>query len=183
MTRFLQDILRQPDELRRVIAHLNGAGRGLVESSAHTIRNARHTYVTGIGASWNAALGAGSIFHSGGWPVYMLDAAELLQFSKIPPQAVILVLSRSGRSVEIVRLLAKANEAGATVIGVTNFEDGPLALEADVTVLVPVKADHGISVNTYSTLAAAAAAFAIATMSSFSQGLADSLANAVAETA
>src|SRR5258708_15884441 len=103
MTRFLQDILRQPDELRRVIEHLNGAGRGLVESSAHTIRNARHIYITGIGASWNAALGAGSIFHSGGRPVYMLDAAELLQFSKIPPHAVILVLSRSGRSVEIVK--------------------------------------------------------------------------------
>jgi len=52
--------------------------------------------------------------------------------------------------VEIVKLLAKARAAGATVIGLTNFEDGPLALEADLPVVVPVKADHGISVNTYS---------------------------------
>ncbi len=183
MTRFLQDILRQPDELRRVIEHLNGAGRGLVESSAHTIRNARHIYITGIGASWNAALGAGSIFHSGGRPVYMLDAAELLQFSKIPPHAVILVLSRSGRSVEIVKLLGKARAAGATVIGVTNFEDGPLALEADLPVVVPVKADHGISVNTYSALAAAAAAIATASVTSFSEDLAVALTDAVAEIA
>ncbi len=183
MTRFLQDILRQPNELQRVIEYLAGAGRGLVESAADAIRGARHFYITGIGASWNAALGASSIFHSGGWPVFMLDAAELLQFSKIPPQSVIMVLSRSGRSVEIVKLLAKASAAGATVIGVTNFEDGVLALEARLPVLVPVKPDHGISVNTYSALAAAAAAIASATVSSFSQDLASALADAIANTA
>jgi glucosamine--fructose-6-phosphate aminotransferase (isomerizing) len=183
MTRFLQDILRQPEELLRVIDHLNGAGRQLLDSAARAIRGARHVYVTGIGASWNAAQSAGSIFHTGGRPVYMLDASELLLFSKIPADAVILVLSRSGKSVEIVKLLAKARTAGATVIGITNFVDGPLAYEADIPIVVPVKADHGISVNTYSALAAAAAAIAYATVSSFGDDLTAQLSAAVAETA
>jgi glucosamine--fructose-6-phosphate aminotransferase (isomerizing) len=183
MTRFLQDILRQPDELLRVIDHLNKAEQKLLESAAGAIRGARHVYITGIGASWNAALGAGSIFHAGGWPVYMLDASELLLFAEIPPDAVILVLSRSGRSIEIVKLLTKARAAGAAVIGVTNFEDGPLAQEADIPVIIPVKADHGISVNTYSALAAAAAAIANATVSSFGEELIAALSSSVAETA
>jgi glutamine---fructose-6-phosphate transaminase (isomerizing) len=183
MTRFLKDILRQPDELLRVIDYLSGVERKLLEAAAGAIRGARHVYITGIGASWNAALSAGSIFHAGGRPVYMLDASELLQFGKIPPDAVILVLSRSGRSVEIVKLLGKARAAGASVIGVTNFEDGPLAHEADIPVVIPVKADHGISVNTYSALAAAAAAIASATVSSFDETLAAELSNAVTETA
>ncbi|QNI32717.1 SIS domain-containing protein [Alloacidobacterium dinghuense] len=183
MTRFLQDILRQPDELLRVIDHLNGTERKLLESAADVIRSARHVYVTGIGASWNAALSAGSIFHAGGLPVYMLDAAELLQFSKIPSDATILVLSRSGRSIEIVKLLAKARAAGATVIGVTNFEDGPLAKEAEIPLVIPVKADHGISVNTYSALAVAAASIASAAVSSFDEDIAAALSSTVAETA
>jgi glucosamine--fructose-6-phosphate aminotransferase (isomerizing) len=183
MTHFLQDILRQPDELLKVIDYLDGQGRQLVETAADTIRGARHVYLTGIGASWNAALSAGSIFHAGGYPVYVLDASELLQFAKIPPGAVILVLSRSGRSIEIVKLLAKTRETGATVIGVTNFEDGPLAREAAIPVVIPVKADHGISVKTYSALAAAAAAIATATVSSFDEKLAAALSGAITETA
>jgi len=184
MTRFLQDILRQPDELRRVIDHLTyGAGRELLESAASVIRRARHVYVTGIGASWNAALSAGAFFHSGGRPVYMLDAAELLVFSKIVPGSVILALSRSGRSIEIVKLLAKARETGAIVIGITNFEDGPLAREADIPVVIPVKADHGISVNTYSALALTAAAMASAVVSSFDANLAAALSLYIVETA
>lgn len=182
MTLFLQDILRQPEELLRVIDYLGGAGHRLLDSAAKTIRGARHTYITGIGASWNAALSAGSIFHSGGWPVYMLDAAELLQFSDIPPGSVILVLSRSGKSIEIVKLLAKARVAHASVIGVTNFEESPLAHESDICIALPLKADQGISVNTYSTLAAAAAAVAATTVSSFDESLAAALTLGVAET-
>lgn len=183
MTRFLQDILRQPDELLQVICYLNQKGREPLESAAHAISGARHVYVTGIGASWNAALGATTIFHTGGRPVYMLDAAELLQFSKIPPDAAVLILSRSGRSVEIVKLLAKARATDATVIGVTHFEDGPLAREADIPVVIPVKADHGISVNTYSALAVAAAAIASTAVDSFDQNLSAALCRSVAEAA
>jgi glutamine---fructose-6-phosphate transaminase (isomerizing) len=183
MTRFLEDILRQPDELLQVIDHLIGPGRQVVEAAADAIRSARYVYLTGIGASWNAALSAGSIFQSGGHPVYMQDAAELLHFSKIPRGAVILILSRSGKSVEIVQLLTKAREAGATVVGVTIFEDGLLAQEADIPVVIPVKADHGISVNTYSALAFAAAAIPADTVGSFDEKLAAALSHTVSETA
>ena len=153
MTLFLQDILRQPDELMKTLALLNSHKRNSLESAADAIRKARHIYVTGIGASWNAAVGAGLIFHAGGVPVHMLEASELLQFAVIPQGSVILALSRSGRSIEIVKLLAKAHSAGATVIGVTNFNDGPLALEANIPVVLPVPPDNGISVSTSSTLA------------------------------
>ena len=183
MTRFLQDILRQPDELTKTLTFLSGHGRTSVESAASAIRQARHVYLTGIGASWNAALGAGLIFHAGGLPVHMLDASELLQFATIPPQSVIVVLSRSGRSIEIVKLLAKARSASATVIGVTNFREGTLAKEAAVPVVLPVQSDNGISVNTYTTLAAGAAAIATASVGAFSPQLVESLSNTIKNTA
>jgi glucosamine--fructose-6-phosphate aminotransferase (isomerizing) len=183
MTHFLQDILRQPLELQSTIDYLRGAGHRRLEEAAAAIRNARHVYLTGIGSSWHAALTAGPLFSMGGRPVYVQDASELLQFATIPPDAVIIAISRTGRSVEIVRLLAKARESGAFVIGVTNSEDGPLAQKAQIPIVVAAKLDHGISVNTYSTLAAATGALAGVTVGFFDDALATSLSRAIAETA
>ena len=182
MTHFLQDILRQPQELERALGHLSGVGRHGLQTAADAIRKARHVYLTGIGSSWHAAFGAGAIFFRAGRPVYMQDAGELVQFATFPAESVIIAISRSGRSVEIVNLLAKARQSGATVIGVTNSTDGVLAREAQLSILVPTLRDHAISVNTYSTLAVAAAALACAAVDSFDDKLAASLRSASAET-
>jgi glucosamine--fructose-6-phosphate aminotransferase (isomerizing) len=144
------------------------------------VRNARHVYLTGIGSSWHAALTAAPLFSLGGHPVYTQDASELLQFAAIPSGAVIIAISRTGRSIEIVHLLAKARACGATVIGVTNSEDGPLAQEAQIPIVIGARLDHAISVNTYSTLAATAGALASASIGVFDDALTASLARAIA---
>src|ERR1700730_13639116 len=183
MTHFLQDILRQPLELQRAIDYLCGAGHRRLAEAAEAVRTARHVYLTGIGSSWHAALTAAPLFSLGGRPAYVQDASELVQFATIPSDdAVIIVISRTGRSVEIVHLLAKARECGAIVIGVTNSEDGPLAQEAEIPIVVAARLDHGISVNTYSTLAAATGALASATVGSFDDALANLLSHGIAET-
>lgn len=69
------------------------------------------------------------------------------------------VISRRGRSVEIVNLLAKARESGAIVVGITISEDG-LAQVAQIPIIVPNRARSRYSVNSYSCLAAAAGALA-----------------------
>src|SRR5207244_10651618 len=67
-----------------------------------------------------------------------------------------ILISRSGKSTEIVQLAAKARRAGVNVIGITNAPEGTLAKEAHIAIVVPVAFDHAISVNTYTTLALAA---------------------------
>jgi len=62
------------------------------------VQNARHVYLTGIGSSWRAALTAAPLFSQRGCPVYLQDAAELLQFSTIPSGAVIVAISRQHRN-------------------------------------------------------------------------------------
>jgi fructoselysine-6-P-deglycase FrlB-like protein len=93
MTHFLRDILRQPNELQRTIDFLLGAGRPTLDAATTAIRSARHVYLTGIGSSWHAVLTAGPLFHLGARPVYMQDAAELLQFATIPPDSAMIVIS------------------------------------------------------------------------------------------
>jgi glucosamine--fructose-6-phosphate aminotransferase (isomerizing) len=160
MTHFLRDILRQPSELQRTLDHLSGAGRGSLDAAVAAVRSARHVYLTGIGSSWHAGLNVSALFQLGARPVYLVDAAELVQFAEIPAGSVLIVISRSGRSVEIVQLLSKARESGATVIGITNVAEGTLAREATIPLVIPVELDHAISVNTYTTLALAAGVLA-----------------------
>ncbi len=182
MTHFLRDILRQPNELQRTIDFLLGAGRPALYAATAAIRGARHVYLTGIGSSWHAALCAGTLFNLGASPVYLYDAAELLEFAEFPTDAVVLVISRSGRSVEIVKLLAKVRERGATVIAITNSPDGLLARGAQIPIAVPIEFDHAISVNTYSTLAAAAGILASAAVGTWSASLAAALSGSFAKT-
>ena len=84
---------------------------------------------------------------------------------------------------EIVNLLAKARESGTLIIGLTNSECSPLAQQAQIPLVVPVDFDHGISVNTYSTLAATASALAMATVSSFHSCAQAALLHTIDETA
>jgi len=179
MTHFLQDILRQPEELRRVIDLLSGPLSGSLHRAADEIKQARHVYFTGIGASWNAALGAGTLSYHAGRPVYLLDASELLYGSQIPAGSVLVILSRSGRSGEIQMLLEKAHAAAASVVGITNFADGALARNADISLVLPVAPDHGISVNTYVSLVAGAAALTTAVNERFDAELVSDLLRAI----
>src|SRR5882762_9920271 len=175
MTLFLSDILRQPSELQRTIDYLFGAARSALEAAVAAVRSARHVYLTGIGSSWHAGLNVSAIFQLGARPVYLVDAAELVQFAAIPPESVVIVISRSGRSVEIVQLLAKARESSAIVIGITNAPDGTLAREAQIAIAVPIALDHAISVNTYTTLALAAGILAASVTGAFHAPIAESL--------
>jgi glutamine---fructose-6-phosphate transaminase (isomerizing) len=182
MTHFLRDILRQPNELKRTIDFLSGAGRRALDAATSAIRTARHVYLTGIGSSWHAALCAGTLFNLSASPVYLYDAAELLEFAGLPTDALLIVISRSGRSVEIVKLLAKARDSGATVIAITNSADGPLARGAQIAIASPIELDHAISVNTYSTLAATAGILASAAAGTWSASLAAAFSALFAKT-
>ncbi len=183
MTHFLRDILRQPEELERTIEYLSRPRLPALGAATAAIRNARHVYLTGIGSSWHAALNVGALSYQSGRPVYMQDAAELLQFATFPPDAAIIIISRSGRSIEIVQLVAKARAADATVIAVTNAPDGPLAKQAQISIVVPIALDHAISVNTYSTLTLATGLLASNVAGSFDAQLASMLSQSIAETA
>src|SRR5947208_6866209 len=162
------------------IDFLLGPGRESLQHATSLMRSAPDVFLTGIGASWNAALAAGALFSMGGRQVYMQEAGELLHFTAIPRGAVIVAISRTGRSIEIVQLLDKARAGGATIIGITNSADSPLARESAVAVVVPAALDHAISVNAYSTLLIAVSALASSATTGFAS-IAKPLLHAIAE--
>ena len=146
-TCFERDILRQPLELDRTLTLLTGALQDQLRQAAILVRQSKHVFLTGIGASWHVAMGAGALFNQQGRQVCLLEAAELLHFASIPPGAVVIALSRTGRSIEIIQLASKIQDAGARLVGITNSPDSPLANESAVALVLPIALDHAISVT------------------------------------
>ena len=179
MTRFLNDILRQPSALVSTLEFLGGAGRHSLDDGAAALRQASHIYLTGMGSSYCAALAAAATFHRRARPVYLQDAAELCHFSALPPGSVLVIVSRSGESAEILKLLASARESDAIVLGLTHSEGSPLARQAQIPLVIPVQFDHSISVNTYTSLAASVNVLASLVVDAFPSATRDELVRAV----
>jgi glucosamine--fructose-6-phosphate aminotransferase (isomerizing) len=91
----------------------------------------------------------------------------------------VVLLSRSGKSVEILHLLEKCRVSGAKIIGITNTPGSRLAREADVVLQLHAEFDHLISISMYSTLAMIAAVLAAFSMELWSEELNNKLNGAI----
>lgn len=153
MTRLLQDIYREPEELSKSLAYSLGEGRPALEAAAQIINESSHIYITGIGSSWHAGMATLAFFNTYGRPASLLDASEMLHFSEVASNSVVMVLSRSGKSVEIVQLLRKLPSQHSKIIAVTNTLDSPLSQQADVCLSLQANFDYMVSISMYSGLA------------------------------
>lgn len=157
-SRFLEDVLREPRELRAILRRLldrTAGTRSVLEAAASAFAKAPVRWITGMGSSWHAGFAIQQLCDAAGLPVRNFDAGELLHFGRVPPGAAILALSRSGRSVEVVELLAKARAARAPVLAVTNDPESPLARGAERSIALGAPFDFNVSVTMYSGVALA----------------------------
>ena len=182
MTRLLEDIQKEPAQISRALYYTLGAGRPALRAAAEIGRRSSHIYIVGIGASWHAGIAAQSAFLAHGYPALLFDASELLHFSEIPLNAAVILLSRSGRSVEIVGLIEKCRARQAKLIAITNTLDSPLARESDVVLPLMADFDHQVSVSMYSVLALVSAMLAYETAGYLDDSLASQLEKPFAET-
>jgi glucosamine--fructose-6-phosphate aminotransferase (isomerizing) len=162
MTKLYQDILREPAELSKTLNFTLGEGKSSFEEAARILKESAHIYIVGIGSSWNAGLAVLAFFNAAGRPALLCDASEILHFGEIPKNAAMLVLSRSGKSTEIVQLLGKLESNGIKIIAITNTPDSPLAVKADVVLKMMASFDHAVSVSMYSAMAMIGALLACA---------------------
>jgi glutamine---fructose-6-phosphate transaminase (isomerizing) len=152
MKKLLENILAEPAELRKSLAFALGDGRAALDKAAAAVKAANHVFITGIGSSWHAGMAVQALFERVGFPVHLADASELLHVVTIPAGSAVIALSRSGKSVEIVKLMEKCKKAGAKVVAVTNTPDSPLGTAADVRLELRAAFDHQISITMYSAL-------------------------------
>jgi glucosamine--fructose-6-phosphate aminotransferase (isomerizing) len=154
--RVLQDILAQPESLARVVDYQTTEGRGAMAEVACRLRAGRPILVSGMGASLYAAMPFAYQLAEAGLPATVVETSELLHYQpEVVRNAVIVLISRSGDTVETQRLLPLLKERGACIAGVTNEPASTLAREADYTILVGSRRDEMVAVQTYTGTVAA----------------------------
>ncbi len=145
------NILNQPQAAEQVLAYQLDGGREPLGRVAELIRRAETVVVVAIGASYAASFPFRSRLAAAGKNVVLEDAAELLHYQAraYGPGAVFLLVSRSGETIEIVKLLRVLHERGAVTVGVTNEAESQLARGADHAILIGSPRDDLIAVQTY----------------------------------
>lgn len=152
MSKFYDDIISQPEQLIKCLNFHLKEGAAAMQEAASTLRFSKHVFISGIGASWNAGVAIQFALNQAGIPAILCDASEFLHFLKLPLQSVVIFLSRSGKSIEIVSAIGKCTKARAHIIAITNDIHSPLGKASDIVLDTHVTFDHAISVNTYSSI-------------------------------
>src|SRR5215218_1612806 len=138
------DEATQLDRARELLRHESAA---LLETADQLdesfTRAARHLWaccqadgrvgVSGVGKSADIAQKLVGTFNSTGTRAYLLDATRALHgdLGMVHANDVVVVLSNSGESEEIVRLLRPLKEMAASVIGLTGIKSSTLSQQAD----------------------------------------------------
>jgi arabinose-5-phosphate isomerase len=94
--------------------------------------------VTGTGKSADVGQKIAGTFSSTGTRAYVLDATRAVHgdLGMVHPNDVVLALSHSGESEEVVRLLGPLKQLALAVVGLTGNAQGTLARQADVALVL-----------------------------------------------
>jgi len=143
----LDNICNQPFSLGCVADHQFGEGAEELHAAAAAIRSAGSVIFTGMGSSMSAAIPAAYYLQSQGFPAEVVETSEWLHFGSGWPRAgAVVLVSRSGETIEIVKLLPRLKSLS---IGVTNVRESLLAREAKHSIYINSEADRMVAIQTY----------------------------------
>ena len=162
---YFQNILEQPQALRDTVAALDEDPlRSIVEKLEKGAL--RGIVLTGMGASYHALQPLVLELVAHGIPAQRVETSELLYHAPrlLDARTLVLVASQSGQSVEIVRLVERAQADKIPLLGITNTPASPLSAASDALLLTRAGSEYSVSSKTFvATLAALAFAGAVFT--------------------
>lgn len=163
------DFNDQPDALLQVLDHAFGAGFTDLERARAVVEKDREIIVSGMGASHHAGLVFADLMARHGRPVHCIETGELLHGNPgICRGRTIVLISRSGESVEIVRLLDRIAGLDCRTIGLCNVAGSTLARRVDCPLLLNCPPDVNVAQQSYLATIALLMALAGAVSAEFS---------------
>jgi glutamine---fructose-6-phosphate transaminase (isomerizing) len=152
---YLRDILNQPQAMRDTIATLDHipALDGVREELRSGRR--RQLVLTGMGGSYHVLQPLYLRLIELGFDTVLVETSELLYGMPrlLAESNVVLAVSQSGASAEIVRLM---EHRGPLYVGISNTSGSPLVTHADIVIMTRAGEEGGVSSKTAVTSLAAA---------------------------
>ncbi len=148
---YLHDILEQPAALEATRQALEAefALGDLPERLAGG--EFRRVLLTGMGSSYHIQYPLFYALAARGLPATLIETGELIYHAPglLDARTLVVAVSQSGRSAEIVRLLDLAEARGASLLGVTNTADSPLEQRSAACLLTRAGEESTVSCKTY----------------------------------
>jgi glutamine---fructose-6-phosphate transaminase (isomerizing) len=150
-TPLFENILAQPTALQAVADYQFGPGLPALLRSAELLRKSKRIVLTGMGASLFACIPMRYALAAKGIAVSVVETAELLHFlnSELDHDTAVVLVSRSGESVETVKLLDLLDHRRHPTIGVLNVPGSTLAARTTEHILLNSPSDQLVAVQTY----------------------------------
>ncbi len=150
-TPLLGNILAQAETVRIVAEYQLGSGRENLLRVAKLLRSKKRILLSGMGASYFACLPLYQRLLQCGLEVTAVETSELLYLlpSFIGEDTVSLLVSRSGESVEVTKLLPILKERHGAIIGIVNVPESTLRSEASEAIVMNSPADQFAAIQTY----------------------------------
>jgi len=149
MPNLASNIHGQPESIARTLDYQCKDGAPAMKHAATLLRSGKKIIITAMGASLFASIPLQYFLCSLGLDAVAIEAGELLHyFNSAWKNAVVLLVSRSGESVEIAKLLSKM-KGKVPIIGVTNEPLSQLSQAADVSISIASLNDEMVAIQTY----------------------------------
>jgi glucosamine--fructose-6-phosphate aminotransferase (isomerizing) len=177
----MEEILQQPDALSGVRKYYTSPG-AIPRSMKKKLGISRETLVvfTGMGSSLHAAYPAQAWLTAVGYRAIVWEAAELLHhhLKVLSPGTLLVVVSQSGETVEVTRLLDVLPKK-INVVAVTNVESSHLARKGKLLLPMMAGVQAAVSTKTYTCAVAVLMYLAFAIAGEANRPLSQALMNAV----
>lgn len=149
MNGFIQEVCTQGELLEKAAAfYREGDGKALIEQVKKVYREKgmRRVILSGMGSSLYAMDSVRSYLTGHGIPCLSFSAFELsrFQFGQLDSGTLLIAVSQSGNSAEVVELVEKARQV-TTVVGIYNNEGSKLSQMADIA--LPIRAEKEVSIT------------------------------------
>lgn len=152
-THMLDEIREQPEAIRRTLTNTGDPARQVAQDAKQ--RGVDVIILAARGTSDHAALYAQYLFqYLNGIPVALATPSlfTLYGASLQLERALVIGISQSGESTDIVEVVARSREAGALTVGITNLEGSSLAKTAQHTLLCNAGLERSVAATkTYTT--------------------------------
>jgi glucosamine--fructose-6-phosphate aminotransferase (isomerizing) len=128
----LKEIMEEPEAVERMLLSLGREQEAVFGRLVRMIRRARKVFFAACGTSYHASLLGAFFLHQLGIENQTLIASEFRHYANIHPDTLVIALSQSGETMDVIDALKYARENGGKVASIVNVPHSTIQRLSDL---------------------------------------------------